>query len=144
MVEELPKKLQQKIHVLEAFDTKLLMLRLEEYETELEKALTEYSVFENTNHEYIASGQDCGAVKKNLAELYVIAPGKNQAEREAWLVKQRQENKALSDAIARQREVSFLLDDYKIKLDMAKRRFERTKAVLALRTAQIKFLASEE
>lgn len=137
-------RVQKRMHLLEALGTKDLMIRLEEYDKELEKALTDEATFQNIHHEYLASaGQDCGAVKRIIAELYVQAPGKNQAERDAWLVKQRVENKELLDAITRQREVSFLIDDHRIKVDMAKRRYERARAVLALRTAQIKFLSGD-
>ncbi|MFC1970644.1 hypothetical protein ACFLV0_01730, partial [Chloroflexota bacterium] len=92
---------------------------------------------------------DCQEIKRILAELAAHTPETNEAgkkmtlaDKEVWLQKQRIENKELSEAIQKQRMVSFLIDDHEIKVEMAKRRLASTVAVMALRTQQIAFLAS--
>jgi len=122
---------------------------LSEYEAELLEALTQEADFKNQNHEFLGSG-DCQEVKRILAELLVGAPDINEAgkrltiaERENWLTRQRTENNELSEAIQKQRQVSFLLDDYEIKCEIAKKRWESSRAVLALKTMQIKFLSGD-
>jgi len=65
-------------------------------------------------------------------------------DKKAWLERQRTENQELSAAINRQTEVAFLLDNARINIEMAKKRLEGTRAVLALRTAQIRFLSDSE
>jgi len=122
---------------------------LSEYEGELLQALREQADFTAQNSEFLGSG-DCQEVKRILAELAVQAPDVNEAgkrltiaERENWLTRQRTENSELSEAIQKQRQVLFLQDDYQIKAEIAKRRLDGTHKVLALKTAQIKFLAGE-
>ncbi|MBA7588563.1 hypothetical protein ES708_30623 [subsurface metagenome] len=109
--------------------------------------MTDEATFKSQNHNYLGSG-DCQEVKRILAELAAQAPSTKEAgkkttiaDREAWLQKQRTENKELADAIAKQGGVSFLIDDHQIKCDMARRRLTSVIAVLALKTAQINFLA---
>lgn len=140
-------EIEQKIEILRSRDTKALIAKIHQYEDELEKAMREESDFKAQNHGYLGSG-DCQEVKRIMAELAVQAPETNEAgkkltvaDKENWLVKQRTENKELSDAIVKQQEVSFLIDDHQIKVDMARRRLAGTTAVLALKTAQIEFLA---
>lgn len=74
-------------------------------------------------------------------ETAIVGKNLTENDKKAWLERQRKENKELSEAIAKQRQVAFLLDDWQIKVEMAKRRLEGTKAVLALKTAQIRFLS---
>ncbi|GAI62573.1 unnamed protein product [marine sediment metagenome] len=114
----------------------------------MEKAMIAEADFKNANHGYLGSG-DCQEVKRILAELSAQAPETNGAgkkltipDKETWLAKQRTENKELSEAIQKQREVSFLLDDHQIKVEMAKKRLEGIRAVLALTAQQLAFLAS--
>ena len=139
----------QKIRILQSRGTKGLVEKLKQYEDALEKALNEQMTYTSQHHSFIASrGSDCQEVKRILAELSVQAPTKEEgkkftkADKDDWLMLQRKENKELNDAIAQQRQVAFLLDDYQIKIDMAKKRLEGIKGVIALRTAQINFLAS--
>lgn len=141
-------KTAQKAEILKALDTKNLVEKIQQYEDGLEEAMTKEADFKNQNHGYLGSG-DCLEVKRLLAELSAQAPETNEAgkkttvaDREVWLVKQRVENKELNDAISKQRQVVFLLDDHHIKVEMAKKRLEGVKIVLALKTAQINFLAS--
>jgi hypothetical protein len=91
---------------------------------------------------------DCQEVKRILAELATQGPpaesGKKltAAHREVWLQKQRTENDELAAAINKQKSISFLLENNEINIEMARRRLEGARALLALRTAQINFLAS--
>ena len=138
-------KIEEKIKLLNQLGTKSLLEHLAQVESDLQKALTEESAFRNTKHDYLASaGQDCQAVKSIQAELYIQAPGKNLIERDAWVTKQRKENSELQQAVTKQREVAFVIDDLRIKVEIAKRRYESTRSALALRTAQVNFLAGEE
>ncbi|GAI91896.1 unnamed protein product [marine sediment metagenome] len=138
----------EKILVLKSRETKTLIEKLHEYEDALEKAMIAEADFKNANHSYLGSG-DCQEVKRILAELAAQAPETNGADkkmtvagRENWLHKQRTENTELSDAIVKQRQVAFLVDDHQIKVELARRRLEGIRAVLALTTQQIAFLAS--
>ena len=138
-------KVETKIELLKLpLRTKELVIQLPELEANLAKALIDESLFRNQHHGYLASsGSDCQEVKRLLAEISIDNPGKNAAERDAWSLRQRVENQAVNDAITKQREVAFVLDDYRIKVEMAKRKYESVKVVLNLRTAQINFLAED-
>lgn len=138
----------EKAEGLRKIDTKSIILKLHEYEDELENALTAEADFKSQNHNFLGSG-DCQEVKNRLAELAALAPETNGAgkkmtiaERDNWLQRQRTANKELSEAIKKQRQVAFLTADHEIKVEMARRRLTSTIAILALRTAQINFLAS--
>lgn len=142
-------ELAEKAKMLEYLDTLSLITKMHQYEDALEKAMINQADFKNNNHQYLASSGDCGEVKRILAELAVLTPeadgnGKKMTvpDKEKWLLRQRKENKELSDTIVKQREVAFLIDDYQIRVEMAKKRLEGLKGVLALKTAQINFLAS--
>ena len=141
-------EIEEKIQILKRLDTKALIAKLSQYEDEFQKTLTGEAMFKSQNHGYLGSG-DCQEVKRILAELAAQAPetkedGKKPtvADREAWLQKQRTENKELSEAIIKQREVAFLIDDHGIKVEVARRRLAGATAVLALKTQQLAFLAS--
>ncbi len=141
-------EIEEKLKILKSLDTKDLISRIHQYEEELQKELITEADFKAQNYDYLGSG-DCQATKKILAELAAQAPETNEAgkkmsvaRREAWLQRQRQENKELSDIIAKQRQVVFLIDDHAIKVEMARRRLAGATAILALRTQQIAFLAS--
>jgi len=141
-------EIEEKIKILKSLETKSLMEKLHQYENELQKEMTAEADFKAQNHGYLGSG-DCQEVKRILAELAVQAPETNEAgkkmtiaDKEAWLLRQRKENKELSDAIVKQRRVAFLIDDHQIKVEIARRRLASTTAVLALKTAQINFLGS--
>lgn len=140
-------EIEQKIEILKKLDTKNLIAKLLQYEDELEKAMIAEADFKAQNHSYLGSG-DCQEVKRILSELSPQAPNTTEAgkkltiaDKDAWLLRQRIENKELSEAIQRQRQVSFLIDDHQIKVEIARRRLTGAIAVLALKTAQINFLA---
>ena len=141
-------EIEEKLKILKNLDTKDLISKIHQYEEELQKELIAEADFKAQNHDYLGSG-DCQATKRILAELAAQAPETNEAgkkmtvaDREAWLLKQRKENKELSEAIQKQRQVAFLIDDHVIKVEMARRRLAGATAILALRTQQIAFLAS--
>lgn len=141
-------EIEEKLKILKRLDTKSLIGKIYQYENELQNALLAEADFKNSNHGFLGSG-DCQEVKRIVAELAVQAPETNEtgkkltiADKEAWLMRQRKENKELSDAAQKQREVSFLVDNHAIKVEIARRRLAGATTVLALRTQQIAFLAS--
>ena len=140
-------EIEQKLQILKKLDTASLISKLHEYEGELEQALRGQADFKNQNHQFLGAG-DCQEVKRILAELSVQVPdinGKKMTilDKENWLLRQRNENKELNEAIQEQRQVSFLLSDYEIKLEMSRRRLDSIKAILNLKRAQIDFLAGD-
>ena len=141
-------EIEQKLEILKKLDTKGLIEKLQQYEAELQKTMSDEAMFKSQNHNYLGSG-DCQEVKQILAELSAQAPSTKEddkkttvADREAWLAKQRTESKELSEAIQKQRQISFLVDDHQIKVEVARRRLAGATAVLALKTQQLAFLAS--
>ena len=130
-----------KLETLRYLDTKSLIVRLHELEDELEKALHEEAEFKTQNYGYL--GAECAEVKRIEAELAVLAEGTNENQRKAWLQRQRMENADLLRALVRQKTAVFGLDNIHIRLEMTKKRLEGIKAVLALKTAQINFLAGD-
>jgi len=75
-------------------------------------------------------------------EKTTVAKSLTEAEKKAWLERQRKEDTELFAAIDKQKQVAFLLDGSQIQTEMAKRRLDGIRAVLALRTQQIAFLAA--
>jgi hypothetical protein len=142
-------EINDKVKILKSLDTKGLIARIQQYEDDLEHALREQASFKDINREYLTSGMstDCQEVKRILAELATQGPPRESgkkltvAEREVWLQKQRTENDELAAAINKQKSISFLLENNEISIEMARRRLEGVRALLALRTGQINFLA---
>jgi len=141
-------EMDEKLKILKSLDTKGLIAKIHQYEDEFEKALVVQADFKSQNHQFLGSG-DCQEIKRILAELAAHAPETNDAgkkmtlaDKEAWLQKQRTENKELSEAIQKQRQVSFLIDGHEIEVELTRRRLASTVAIMALRTQQIAFLAS--
>jgi len=141
-------EIEEKIRILKSLGTKALIAKLSQYEDELQELMAEEAMFKNQSHGYLGSG-DCQEAKRILAELATQAPSTNEAgkkttiaDREAWLQKQRTENKELNEAIAKQQQVAFLVGNHEIKVEMARRRLTSAIAVLALKTQQLAFLAS--
>jgi len=143
-------EINDKVKILKRLDTKGLIARIQQYEDDLEHALREQASFKDINREYLTSGMstDCQEVKRILAELATQGPPAESGKRltatarEAWLHKQRTENDELAAAINKQKSIAFLLENNEINIEMARRRLEGARALLALRTAQINFLAS--
>ena len=128
-----------KARYLKYLDTKSLITKMHELEDELEKLMKEEAEFKAHNYGYI--GAECSEVKGIEAELVVKAEGTNEKQRTAWLLRQRMENDDLLKALTRQKVTAFDYDNLHIKLDMTKKRLEGIKAILALKTAQLNFLA---
>lgn len=143
-------EINDKVKILKSLDTKALIARIQHYEDELEHALREQASFKDINREYLTSGMstDCQEVKRILAELATQGPPTESGKkltattREVWLQKQRSENDELAAAINKQKSISFLLENNEISIEIARRRLDGARALLALRTGQINFLAS--
>ena len=134
----------EKIILLKQRNTASLEKRLSELENSLEGAMRQEAELRNENIGFIASvGSDCAEVKRLEAELLVIAEGKNDTERKAWLTRQRTGNDELAVAVRVQRSVAFKIDNSRIDVEMAKKRLESVKIILALKTAQINFMAGD-
>ena len=134
----------EKIILLKSRNTASLEKRLTELENSLERAMRQEAELRNENIGFIASaGSDCAEVKRLEAELLVIAEGKNDTERKAWLTRQRTGNDELAVAVRVQRSVAFKIDNSRIDVEMAKKRLESVKIILALKTAQINFMAGD-
>jgi len=141
---------EEKIKILKSLDTKNLIEKLHKYEDELETALREAASFKDLNRGYLSSTGDCQEVKKLLAELRAQTPATNGAgkkttlaDKDDWLQKQRVDNQELAAAIAKQKDTAFLLENNEIKAEIARRRLAGATVVLALKTAQINFLAGD-
>jgi len=137
---------EQKIELLNNLGTAKLISDIHEQENKLEQLLLADSIYRSQNVGYLSGyGEDCREVKALLADLALEPPvttdGKKltAAQLEAWLRQQRAGN-ALAKAIKTQNEVTFKVENARIYIDVAKKRLESLKGLLALRTAQIEFL----
>jgi len=142
-------ELTPKINFLKSFGTKEVLQKIHRLEDELDAVLREEASFKNLNPGYLAGyGSDCAEVDRLLSELHLkvpeTVPGTEKKmtapAKTAWLNGQRVENADVVAAIARQHDVAFQLDNIKINAEMAKKRLEVQRAILALKTAQIQFL----
>lgn len=140
-------EIEKKVQILKSRETKELIKKLHDYEDALESAMRESASFKNLNHGFLGSG-DCQEIKRILAELAVQAPetdaGKKMtlADREAWLLRQRTENEELAGAINKQKNVVFTIENNEIAVEMSHRRLDGVRAILAITTQQLAFLAS--
>lgn len=139
----------EKILILKSRETKNLVENLHKAEDALETALRDAASFKDLNRGYLSSSGDCQETKRILAELSAQVPETKEAgkkftlaDREVWLQKQRTENNELAGAINKQKSVAFTIENNEIGVEMARRRLEGIRAVLALTTQQIAFLAS--
>jgi len=134
----------QKIQLLKSLDTKKII-------TDLELALGIYSAsidmeskYRNLNREYVPVGNsDSPAVQDIEFMLMGNAEGKNESQRKAWLAQQKKDNTDYAKAIAQQGEISYQLECYKNNSEVAKKKIEILKVILALKTAQIEFLTEK-
>jgi len=141
--------LQAKIEKLKQLKTKELIEAIEKAEQDYERALRQESSFKDQMSGFLCgASNDCQAVKAKLAELAAQAPADEKgkpmpaAKVEAWLITQRTTNRDLIELIEQQRSTAFTLENNRISSEMARRRLERMRAVLELKTAQINFLAA--
>jgi len=125
---------------LKYLNTRPLITKLHELEDQLEILMKDEATFKTHNYGYTG---DAAEVKRIEAELAVRAIGTNDTQRKTWLVTQRKENLELLAALTRQKVVAFDHDNLRIKMEMTKKRLEGIKAVLALKTAQLNFLAGD-
>ena len=120
-------------------------------EAGLEKAMRAEASFRDLNYGYVGGAGDCAEVKQLMAEVRfaptddpIIKRGDGtkltESAKEAWLTLQRTKNPAIANAIARQKVVAFELENLHISVEMAKRKLDNVRSVLALRTAQANFL----
>jgi len=147
--------LEQKLAVLKRLDTKSLIASMYEREAELETVMIKEATFKSQNQGYLSTGGDCKEVKRILAELAVQAPETKMdgtstttkkttaADKEEWLMRQRTENKELNEAITKQLQVAFVMEQNRVTCDTVGRRLAGIRAILALKTAQISFLAGD-
>lgn len=150
ILEETHKLVQWKMGILKSLDTISLIEQLHNQEQEVIKLMQDELKFKSENRGYIAgANDDCTVVKNKLAELWVSSDGMligdgskkaTQTDREAWLRKQRTENKDLASAILKQLQVQAGIEDFRISLETNKRKLDGTLAVMRLKTAQIEFL----
>jgi hypothetical protein len=139
---------QRKLQVLKSLHTNELLAQIPVLMNQYEKAQQEELAYRSENSRYMANpANDCTAVKQVMAEITVPDEdaGKklsNAPAREAWFNRQRTQNEALKQAIEQQQQTYFYSEQLKIAVEMAHKRLESTKAVLALRTAQLNFLSN--
>jgi len=129
--------------LLESLETKTLVERLYKYEEELETAFKAELEYKRYNSASLAGhSSDCRAVEEILAALDPPEElGKLTVDqRKAWLMRQRKENSELKAAIELQHHVAFNNEQNSVATQMIAKRLEGVKAVMALRTAQIRFL----
>ena len=139
-----------KMSILKSLDTIKLIEQVHTQEDVITKLMQDELKFKNENRGYIAgANDDCTIVKNKLAELWVSSDGMligdgskkaTQTDREAWLRKQRTEDKDLAGLILKQLQVQAGIEEYRIRLESTKRSHEGTLAVMRLKTAQIEFL----
>jgi hypothetical protein len=140
-------EIQEKIDLLNRMQLGKLVKDIQDSENHLEILLLEDTQYRNKNVPYLASyGEDCAEVKALLANLALEPPlgpdGKKATAPmiEAWLRQQRSVNLKLAEAMKKQNEVTFKVENSRITADMTKKRLESLKGVLSLRTAEIEFL----
>lgn len=143
-------EIETKLAILKKLDTANLIRAIKKLEDELETALRDASSFKDLNRGYLSSTGDCQEAKKLLAEVRAQAPEANKdgkkltaADRDDWLQKQRVDNQELAAALAKQKDIAFQLENNEITGDMTRRRLAGAIAILAIRTAQINFLAGD-
>jgi len=145
--QSLSKSTQAKIKIINSQKTVTLVERLDQLESEYEKAVRNATDNKNANTTFIANmGSDSQAVKEFMAglqcpELNESGKKTTVAEREAWLMKQRKDNPELLVLIERQKSAAFILEADRNQIDIMSHRIANVRAVLALRTAQLNFLS---
>jgi hypothetical protein len=138
---------EDKVEWLNGMGTAKLLRDIQFAEDTLEGLLIKDANYRRDNVGYLASyGDDCGVVKARLAELALEPPVSAEGKKltapqtEAWLRQQRTANEHLASAIALQNDHTFQIETNRINIDMAKKRLESLRGVMAMRTAQIEFL----
>ena len=143
--------IEQKTVYLQQLGTAELIRSINSAQAEFEKALTEEAEKRLEYSQHLTGRSTTSpAVKQIETELMIQAPAKNAegkkstaADKEAWLQEQREANPALKEAIEKEKMAGRVLSDLAVILEIAKSRLSNLKAILALRTAQITFFASD-
>lgn len=143
---------QQKVQFLEALGTRDLLEKITAQAELLEKLLKDDAKYRFENVGYLANyGSDCQEVQSIIAGLLLdppVAPetGKKAtvAQTENWAKSLRTTHDPLKKAIQEQNRVTFQTETNRIEIDMARKRFESLRGILALRTAQITYLSNGE
>jgi len=140
-----------KQRILEAFKIPDLLCSLEETEDELLSLEKEALEFADQNRSFIgARGGHCEEARFKEAELLLNAPEYNPngkkatvEEKRAWVELQKRDNPAFKEILQKPAEVDFQLEDFRIRQEALKRKSDRLRALLRIREAQIRFLASD-
>ena len=142
---------EEKKKLLKSLNTKDLIESLSKAEDQFDTAVHEYNTFRDLNYAHACSATtDSPAVKARLAELvFEILPSVKTKtdkamtvqEKEAWLTIQRTKDQALQKAIEAQKNIFFQLENLRNSIEVARERLHGMRAVLELRTAQIRFLS---
>ncbi len=132
------------VEFLNKLDTKRLVERLAELETQLENAMLHEADYKYQNASYLSGyNSDSRSVEEIMASLIPPTDKKTVDQRKAWLLLQRKENNELAAAIKQQHEVAFHNEQNRIEVEMLNRKLEGVRVVLRLKTQQIAFLASD-
>ena len=141
--------LAEKKALLKQLETKELIIRIETAEQEYEQCLRTEAMYKEQQYGFLCSGiNDCQEVKSRLAVLAAQAPADDKgkamsaAKVDAWLTQQRKDDPELAKLIYGQRDTAFNMENNRIRIEIAKRKLERLRAVLELKIAQIRFLTS--
>lgn len=136
---------EQKQQILQQLDTKKLITSVQEKIQELYNHQKAELVFVSENRDYLAGRGDlCREAKMREAELRSEAASDLKAVQiDAWLLIQRREDPEFKRILNKQTEVEFQLDQMKVKGEHLRRQITSMDGLIALRTAQINFLASK-
>jgi len=141
----------EKKEILAKLNTKKLVERMKELEEGLFTTMLHHAnlILEETQNIGRAGG-DSPKVKELLSMATFICPAEIEGKkvtadmRDAWLTKQRKESKELNESIQAQAQAQFQLDASQATMDAMKEELRGTRAVLALKTAQINFLSGAD
>jgi len=144
-------KVERRLELLAKLDTKKLIERMHQLEDSLFTLLMDQANYYAEHADDLArGGNDSPAIKVLEAELLWQCPEAKEgkkltvAEKEAWLLQQRKGNKALAEAVERQKQASFQLDSNQATVEVVKQEMQGVRAVITLKTAQINFLSGGE
>jgi len=132
----------QKMEILQAMDTKRLIEMIPKLEKDYEAARREENNFTHLNSRFLTSRTgESSEVKRLKAEALLTMPGKNKEEREAQVDRQRSGETELAQALQMETDLNYTAENLAINTERAKIALNNVLAVLALRKAQIEFLA---
>lgn len=141
----------EKLNLLASFKTGELVAKLKEAEEEYVKLLSEQGKSRAETISYLkgSRGTDSEAVAAIEDNLFLRAPAEingkkaTEADRKAWLSRQRTENKELADAINKQRMAEVIAGDFDVRIKVAEIQMQNCRSIISLRTAQLAVLAGK-